>query len=136
MEVVVERPGMHAEVSASQKCMMQFCTLACLQILHATVYDLPRKHFLSMLRIPSIFRYRHEAFMLNNKLVVIGGGNGDIVCPLDKVEVFDFHTGHWSSQATFPDPQHGKLKMSLYNLLWFLRTKIFQVILNQDDVTV
>uniref|UniRef100_A0A914VQH9 Kelch repeat protein n=1 Tax=Plectus sambesii TaxID=2011161 RepID=A0A914VQH9_9BILA len=52
-------------------------------------------------------RYRHEAFLVDNKILVFGGGTRDMVVSLEKLDTFDLATNVWSQTTTMPDAIHG-----------------------------
>ncbi|VDD90664.1 unnamed protein product [Enterobius vermicularis] len=54
-----------------------------------------------------IGRYRHETVVVDDDILIIGGGNTQWVADLDKIPAFDTRTNRLKTYFTYPDSEHG-----------------------------
>lgn len=64
------------------------------------------------------FRYRHEIVYINNKIILLGGGTSDSVCPMVNIPMYDVKTNKWMNRTSLPDmsvkPGEYNIKPPLY----------------------
>uniref|UniRef100_A0A0N5AJQ9 Kelch domain-containing protein 10 n=1 Tax=Syphacia muris TaxID=451379 RepID=A0A0N5AJQ9_9BILA len=52
-------------------------------------------------------RYRHETIVVNDDILIIGGGNTQWVAGLDKILTFSINDNCFKALLTYPDAEHG-----------------------------
>uniref|UniRef100_A0A914CY53 Uncharacterized protein n=1 Tax=Acrobeloides nanus TaxID=290746 RepID=A0A914CY53_9BILA len=52
-------------------------------------------------------RYSHDSILLDEKILLLGGGDGDCSIPFDKIDAFDLKTQQLIQIQTWPDENHG-----------------------------
>ncbi|KAL3990126.1 hypothetical protein ACH3XW_30475 [Acanthocheilonema viteae] len=59
-------------------------------------------------------RYRHEAVVINDEIILIGGGTPEWTSPLTELLVFNISEKNFRTQITLPDTNHGYPAGRLY----------------------
>lgn len=75
--------------------------------------------------------------VINNKLYVAGGRNGELADAVPEVDVYDFNTGQWStlpSSSNFPLPRSGASVVAVGKFLVVIGGESIQQVLAHDDV--
>ncbi|VDM28348.1 unnamed protein product [Toxocara canis] len=62
-------------------------------------------------------RYRHEAELVGNEIVIIGGGNPHWASTLETLLVFDIRTNEFRKRSCLPDDDHGYPAVSKFYFL-------------------
>ena len=75
--------------------------------------------------------------VIDNKLYVAGGRNGQLADAVIEVDVYDFNTGQWSTlpiQSNFPVPRSGAATIAVGKFLVLIGGESVQQVLAHDDV--